>query len=125
MPSTNDTPHRHAKKASPVRRKAKLKPKFEIPIETAPEAATAWVYRADEVPEQPVVRPVATEIPRPHQLEEPQPSVENEDSHPLLMATMAMISLGVGAVGLMSFAAITMFTVPMRLARGIWGTEAS
>jgi hypothetical protein len=108
MPPTNDTPHRHAKKASPGRRKAK--PKFEIPTETtAPDTVTGWVYRADEIPESAVA-------PR----EQPPAPAEQGIAHPFLVAGMGLIFFSVGTVGLMSVAAVSMMTVPMRFARKLW-----
>lgn len=104
MPPTNDT-HRHAKKASPGRRKAK--PKFEIPVDEpgASETVTGWVYRADEVPEPPTPPHVET---------------KQEGVNPLLVAGMGMFFLSIGTVGLMSLATLSMMTVPMRFARNIW-----
>jgi hypothetical protein len=108
MPPTNDTSHRHAKKASPGRRKAK--PKFEIPVEAAPETATAWVYRADEVREHPAPRQVETAR-----------AIDEATPNPFLAASMGIIFLGVGTMGLISVAALSMLTVPLRVARNIWG----
>jgi hypothetical protein len=108
MPPTNDTPHRHAKKASPPRRKSK--PKFEIPVETAtPETSTGWVYRADEVPAPPPVAEVRAETEN-----------QNALSNPLLVAGMGFFFLGVGTMSLMSLAALGILAAPFRFARNIW-----
>jgi hypothetical protein len=112
MPPTDETPHRHAKKTSHPRRKAK--PKFEIPVEAnGPESATGWVYRADEV------REAHPEI-APETAARNEAVVEEATPNPLLLASMGMFFLGVGAAGLMTLAAIGMVAAPIRFARSIW-----
>jgi hypothetical protein len=106
MPPTNETPHRHAKKASPARRKSK--PKFEVPTETStPETANGWVYRADEVPEPPEASAAES-------------ANDNNSMNPLLVAGMGFFFLGVGTVSLMSLAAVGMLAAPFRFVRNIW-----
>jgi hypothetical protein len=111
MPPTNDPKHHHAKKASPTRRKSK--PKFEVPAETvAPETATAWVYRAEEVPAPPppAVKPA------------PVPA-ETSKSHPFLVAGMGIFFIGVGTIGLMSLAAMGLMIAPMRMTKNLFSSN--
>ena len=106
MPPTNETPHRHARKAASGRRKAK--PKFEIPEEAAvPESADGWVYRADEV------------LPPTPEAESETPTTTGT-TNPLLVAGMGLFFLGVGTVGLMSLATIGVLSAPFRFARNVW-----
>ena len=114
MPPTNDTPHRHARNASPARRKAK--PKFEIPVDAAPETAPGWVYRADEAREQPMVRDSEAII----REAETEKAIDEAIPNPFLAAGMGIIFVGIGTMGLISVAALSMFTVPMRVARNLW-----
>ncbi len=109
MPPTNDAPHRHARKASPARRKTK--PKFEIPADAVPEPVSSWVYRADEVREQPSVRTVETDK-----------AIDDATPNPFLAAGMGIIFVGIGTMGLISVAALSVFTVPMRVARNLWAS---
>jgi hypothetical protein len=106
MQPTNDPKHHHAKKTSPARRKSK--PKFEVPA--APETANAWVYRADELP---APAPAAAS---------PAP-VETSKSHPFLVAGMGMFFIGVGAMGLMSLAAMGLIIAPVRMAKNMFASN--
>ena len=107
MPPSNESPHRHAKKASPGRRKTK--PKFEIPVESVPETADSWVYRADEIP-----------APPPEATESDAPTNSDTTTNPLLVAGMGLFFLGVGTLGLMSLATLGIAAAPFRFARRIW-----
>src|SRR5437867_2363819 len=107
MPQKNDAPHRHLnKQTSPARRRSK--PKFEMPVDTMrPEAPVAWVYRADEVAILKRPKPAAPVAGR----EEP------EESGAMLIATMVMIALATGTVGLISVAALNFTAIPFRLTK--------
>jgi len=101
MPPTNEPPHRHLRKASPARRKAK--PKFEIPVEaSAPAASVGWVYRGAETP--------APQEPR---------SVEPSNTNPLVMVGMGLIILSVGAFGMVSLTTLGLVSAPIRIAQGM------
>jgi hypothetical protein len=104
MPPTNESKHQHTRKTSPTRRKSK--PKFEVPAETAaPETANAWVYRADEVPAPPA------------------PAAAESKSHPFLVAGMGIFFIGVGAMGLMSLAAMGLMIAPVRMAKNMFAAN--
>jgi len=107
MPPTNETPHGHARKTSPVRRKAK--PKFEVPAGAgSAEPAAAWVYRAEEMP---ATAPLVPETGSP---------METGARNAVLVASMGFIFLGVGTIGLMSVAAIGIIAAPFRFAGSVW-----
>jgi hypothetical protein len=104
MPPTNDSKHRHTRKASAAPRKAK--PKFEIPPESSvPETAAGWVYRADEIPEPP--RTEAT-------------VEETSSSNPFVVAGMGLFFISLGTMGVLSLAALGVMVAPFRLTRRLF-----
>jgi hypothetical protein len=141
MPSRqNDPSHRHSETPAAPRRKSK--PKFELPPETESAAHdVGWVYRADEelppVNIQETVAEVAEEVRHVPAAELAAEAVlttgkvQQEELPPLppvkqdppnvtsvaVMTGMGVLAIGMIATGLVTLAAFSLMTAPVRFAR--------
>ncbi|HVY95286.1 MAG TPA: hypothetical protein VHA14_21145 [Bryobacteraceae bacterium] len=98
------------------RAKGKAKPKFDIPVETAPaEASNGWVYRAETVA-APAPEP-ATEAPRVERAAQ-----RETERDPFQMIGEGVFLITLGSLKLMYRAASGFITAPVRLA-GILGSD--
>ena len=116
MSQKTKTPHTHLEQPHKPRRKAKAKPKFEVPVDAGLSAQSAgWVSPDDTVQD-----PIAIKTPLRNEAITPPLT---SDPHPFMSLGVGLFSLGAATIARASLTAVAIATAPLRVARSFFSTD--